>query len=186
MIPLYILGLLLRYGPQHGYQIKKMLEEQLEDFTQIKLPTVYYHLEKMQAKGLITSHSDKQGARPEKTVYEVGEAGVKHFQELLLQSLQMEYRPTFHIDGTIYFSDSLKEGALVDSLSAHINNLQKIITGLESHCRETLAYIPEQYRTSAKIIFEHHLLHYKAELEWAMQSRNSLIEEAKNNENARD
>ena len=45
MIPLYILGLLLRFGPQHGYQIKKLLEEQLEDFTQIKLPTVYYHLE---------------------------------------------------------------------------------------------------------------------------------------------
>ena len=35
MIPLYILGLLLRFGPQHGYQIKKLLEEQLEDFTQI-------------------------------------------------------------------------------------------------------------------------------------------------------
>ena len=31
MIPLYILGLLLRFGPQHGYQIKKLLEEQLED-----------------------------------------------------------------------------------------------------------------------------------------------------------
>ena len=26
MIPLYILGLLLRFGPQHGYQIKKLLE----------------------------------------------------------------------------------------------------------------------------------------------------------------
>ncbi|WP_085834059.1 PadR family transcriptional regulator [Clostridium merdae] len=179
MIPLYILGLLLRFGPQHGYQIKKMLEEQLEDFTQIKLPTVYYHLEKMQAKGLITAHSDKQGARPEKTVYEVGEAGAAHFQELLLQSLKIEYRPTFDIDGTIYFSDSLKEGALAESLSAHIDNLQAIIAGLETHCNETLGYIPAQYRTSAKIIFDHHLLHYKAELEWALQSRNSLIEEAK-------
>ena len=67
MIPLYILGLLLRFGPQHGYQIKKLLEEQLEDFTQIKLPTVYYHLEKMEAAGLIEAHRDRQGARPENT-----------------------------------------------------------------------------------------------------------------------
>lgn len=75
MIPLYILGLLLRFGPQHGYQIKKLLEEQLEDFTQIKLPTVYYHLEKMEAAGLIEAHRYRQGARPEKTVYRVSDAG---------------------------------------------------------------------------------------------------------------
>ena len=55
MIPLYILGMLLRYGPQHGYQIKKLLAEQLADFTDIKLPTIYYHLEKMEASGLITA-----------------------------------------------------------------------------------------------------------------------------------
>ncbi len=68
MIPLYILGLLLRLGPQRGYQIKKLMEEQLEDFTQIKLPMVYYHLEKMEIAGLVTAHRDKQGACPEKTV----------------------------------------------------------------------------------------------------------------------
>ena len=66
MIPLYILGLLLRFGPQHGYQIKKLLEEQLEDFTQIKLPTVYYHLEKMEAAGLIEAHRDRQEPDPKK------------------------------------------------------------------------------------------------------------------------
>ena len=56
MIPLYILGLLLRFGPQHGYQIKKLLEDQLGDFTQIKLPTVNYHLEKMEAADIIFEH----------------------------------------------------------------------------------------------------------------------------------
>ena len=64
MIPLYILGLLLRFGPQHGYQIKKLLEEQLEDFTQIKLPTVYYHLEKMEAAGLIEAGREPDPKKP--------------------------------------------------------------------------------------------------------------------------
>jgi len=91
MIPLYILGLLLRFGPQHGYQIKKLIAEQLEDFTQIKLPTVYYHLEKMEAAGLILANRDKQGARPEKTVYQVNKAGEDKFKELLHQSLQINY-----------------------------------------------------------------------------------------------
>ena len=98
MIPLYILGLLLRFGPQHGYQIKKLLEEQLEDFTQIKLPTVYYHLEKMEAAGLIEAHRDRQGARPEKTVYRVSDAGTGRFNELLAETLNMQYRPTFDSD----------------------------------------------------------------------------------------
>lgn len=176
MIPLYILGLLLRFGPQHGYQIKKLMEDQLEDFTQIKLPTVYYHLEKMESAGLITAHRDKQGTRPEKTVYQVSDAGTDKFRELLLQALQIEYRPSFDIDGVLYFSDALDNGALADSLSHHIANMKKVLAALEIHHEETIAHIPEIYRTSADIIFEHHITHYKAELAWAEQSLDRLKE----------
>ena len=90
MIPLYILGLLLRFGPQHGYQIKKLLAEQLEDFTQIKLPTIYYHLEKMEEAGLIISQNAKEGTRPEKKVYHVSESGCKRFRELLYRTLDID------------------------------------------------------------------------------------------------
>uniref|UniRef100_UPI000AEE63EC PadR family transcriptional regulator n=1 Tax=Clostridium sp. NkU-1 TaxID=1095009 RepID=UPI000AEE63EC len=73
MIPLYILGLLQRYGPQHGYQIKKIIAEQLSDFTQIKLPTIYYHLEKMETDGLLSANREKSGSRPEKNdLYDYG------------------------------------------------------------------------------------------------------------------
>lgn len=180
MIPLYILGLLLRFGPQHGYQIKKLLGEQLEDFTQIKLPTVYYHLEKMEAAGLITAHCDRQGARPEKIVYQVSDTGADKFKELLAQSLQIEYRPTFDIDGTFFFSDALENSALTGSLSKHIANLKQIIAKLEMHQKETITHIPVQYKTPADIIFRHHLVHYKAELAWAEQSYNSLKEAEEN------
>ena len=176
MIPLFILGLLLRFGPQHGYQIKKLMEDQLEDFTQIKLPTVYYHLDKMEAAELLTARRDKQGARPEKTVYQVSDTGADKFKELLMQSLQIEYRPTFDIDGTFYFSDALESGSLIKSLTTHITNLKHILSGLEIHRKETLAHIPVEYRTSATIIFEHHLLHYRAELSWAEKSLNRLME----------
>ncbi|KNZ40887.1 PadR family transcriptional regulator [Acetobacterium bakii] len=176
MIPLYILGLLLRFGPQHGYQIKKLIEEQLEDFTQIKLPTVYYHLEKMEAAGLILANRDKQGARPEKTVYQVSNTGEDKFKELLHQSLQINYRPIFDIDGTFYFSDSLDHSDLLDSLNQHIVNLEKTLDVLIIHCNETLAHIPEDYKTTANIIFKHHILHYQAELSWAEESLNTLKE----------
>ena len=176
IIPLYILGLLLRFGPQHGYQIKKLMEEQLEDFTQIKLPNVYYHLEKMEAAGLLTSAGDKQGGRPEKTVYEVSASGADKFGELLRQTLQFHYRPTFDSDATFYFSDKLDSGALPESLRRHIEAMKKILDMLEIHRRETMEYIPEAYKIPSNIIFEHHILHYKAELAWAEQSLNTLKE----------
>ncbi|WP_312070286.1 PadR family transcriptional regulator [Anaerotignum propionicum] len=183
MIPLYILGLLLRFGPQHGYQIKKLMEEQLEDFTQIKLPTVYYHLEKMEAVGYITAQREKQGARPEKTIYQVSTTGEDKFKELLQQTLNIEYRPTFDIDGTFYFSDYLENNELIKSLSSHIAKLQKILSSLEAHRNETIRYIPEEYKTTANIIFEHHLFHYRAELAWAEKSFKSLKEDKFNGKN---
>lgn len=186
MIPLYILGLLLRFGPKHGYQIKKLIEEQLEDFTQIKLPTVYYHLDKMETAGLITASCGKQGARPEKTVYQVSEAGTEKFKELLMQTLNIQYRPHFEVDAAFYFSDCLNSGDLLDGLSRHIDNLKKSLSVIERHRNETIKYIPENFRTSAGIIFEHHILHYRAELSWAEQSINRIKEVKVYDENKSD
>lgn len=179
MIPLYILGLLLRFGPQHGYQIKKLLQEQMEDFTRIKLPTVYYHLEKMEAAGLIIAKYEKSGTRPEKIVYCVSDSGAERFKELLAQSLQIEYRPTFDIDGALFFSDALESNALTESLSRHITKLKQIIIKLKLHQEETIRDIPEQYKIFADTIFCHHLVHYEAELTWAEQSYDGLKEAEK-------
>lgn len=181
MIPLYILGLLLRFGPQHGYQIKKLVEEQLADFTQIKLPTIYYHLEKMQSSGLLVARSDKEGARPEKTIYHVGEIGEKQFKEMLLQTLSIQYRPSFEIDGTFYFSDSLTSQDLLNSLEDHVGNLKGTLGVLAQHKEESLAHIPPFMQVSAEIIFSHHIMHYQAELRWAEESIKK-IKEAKNND----
>jgi len=177
MIPLYILGLLLRFGPQHGYQIKKRMEEQIEDFTQIKLPTVYYHLEKMKQSGLITAHCDKQGSRPEKTVYQVSDSGKNHFKDQLIQKLNTTYRPHFDIDAAFYFSDHLDASTLSESLADHIHRLKNTLAILKQHQTETINNIPEDHKCSANIIFEHHITHYKAELLWAEQSFNQIKEE---------
>ncbi|RFZ77426.1 PadR family transcriptional regulator [Lacrimispora amygdalina] len=170
MIPLYILGILLRFGPQHGYQIKKIMEEQLEDFTSIKLPNVYYHLEKMEASSILTALRDKQSARPEKTVYFVGETGADKFKELLKQTLDMNYRPVFEADAAFYFSEYLTAADFLQSLTLHINHLKAVLKGIEEHRTEMLKVIPEDMKTYAEIIFNHHIMHYRAELNWAEES----------------
>lgn len=174
MIPLYILGILQRYGPQHGYQIKKIISEQLSDFTQIKLPTIYYHLEKMSADQLLSTYSEKQGSRPEKTIYSVTEKGIEAFQNKLKALLVFDYRPTFESDGLFYFSDYLESSNITTQLEAYIQKLTKIISSIQAHKNDTIQFIPEEMKTMANIIFNHHEMHYQAELTWASDTLNKL------------
>lgn len=174
MIPLYILGVLQRFGPQHGYQIKKVLSEQLSDFTQIKLPTIYYHLDKMKNDGLLSASSEKPGSRPEKTVYSITDKGVKAFKNMLNELLVFEYRPTFPSDSVFYFSDYIKSSEIIVQLRAYIEKLNKSITIIQNHKDNTIPFVPDDIKTMVNIIFDHHERHYKAELEWARESLSSL------------
>jgi DNA-binding PadR family transcriptional regulator len=179
MIPFYILGLLQRFGPQHGYQIKKIIGEQLSDFTQIKLPTIYYHLERMEKEGLLLANSEKPGSRPEKTIYIITEKGIEAFQSKITGLLEFEYRPTFSCDGLFYFSDYIKTEELTGNLRTAIGKLEASLDNIRRHKEETLKFIPGEYRVMVNIIFDHHERHYQAELEWAREALNSLIKEEK-------
>lgn len=174
MIPLYILGFLLRYGPQHGYQIKKHLAEQMADFTNIKLPTIYYHLEKMEAEGLIAAHEEREGLRPEKRVYEILPAGEERFAQLLAGTLELEYRPNFAVDGALYFSDHISPENFATALRCHAANLRDSLARIALHRGQVLPHIPAGMQPSAELIFSHHELHYRAELDWAEQAIRSM------------
>ncbi|BAL00847.1 putative PadR family transcriptional regulator [Oscillibacter valericigenes Sjm18-20] len=174
MIPLYILGLLQRFGPQHGYQIKKTIAEQLSDFTQVKLPTIYYHLEKMEANGLLSASREKPGSRPEKTIYTITDQGEESFQGMLAGLLDFEYRPTFPSDGVFYFSDSLHTAEIAEHLKNYIEKLRGIIDSIQKHKKETLQVVPEETKTMVQIIFSHHERHYQAELDWAEESLGNI------------
>jgi DNA-binding PadR family transcriptional regulator len=179
MIPLYILGLLQRYGPQHGYQIKKIISEQLADFTQIKLPAIYYHLEKMAENGLLSAECEKSGSRPEKTVYSVTEKGKQKFTVLLEQQLSLEYRPLFSSDSVFYFSEYLDTAHASAHLKDYCTQLDNTIQAIEKHRTESMSFIPEPYQPSADIIFCHHLTHYRAERSWAEEALSLLNKQKK-------
>lgn len=186
MIPLYILGFLLRYGPQHGYQIKKMISEQLADFTSIKLPTIYYHLEKMEAAGLIAATQCKEGVRPEKRIYSVSSLGADEFKRLLSQTLDICYRPTFDVDSALFFSDSVEDTAFVTAFETHAGHLKESLARIEKHRGEVIPYLPPDMRPAANLIFQHHELHYRAELAWAEKAIQTMKEGINRDETQKD
>ena len=180
MVPLYILGLLKRFGPQHGYQIKKIIAEQLSDFTQIKLPTIYYHLAKMAAEGLVSAASEKPGGRPEKTVYRITDEGIAAYRGMLAGLLELEYRPVFPSDGIFYFSDHYQIAEIIEHLKIYIEKLNDTLAVIDKHRNETLPYVPDEMKTMVSIIFSHHEHHYKAELTWAKETLHDLNEKEEN------
>jgi DNA-binding PadR family transcriptional regulator len=174
MVPLYILGLLQRFGPQHGYQIRKIIDEQMADFTHIKLPTIYYHLEKMTTEGLLQADSEKSGNRPEKTVYAVTDKGKQEFLRLLEQQLEFDYQPFFSSDAAFYFSEYLDRAHIKTQLGIYRMKLGQIITRIDQHRAESMTFIPAYARQAAEIIFSHHLTHYHAELTWTTETLRML------------
>jgi DNA-binding PadR family transcriptional regulator len=173
-IPLYILGLLLRFGPQHGYQIKKICAEQFADFTQIKLPTIYYHLEKMEQAGLLNASTGKDSNRPEKTIYAITDKGQEAFQHYLHELLHFDYRPTFSSDAVFYFSEAVDPALIREHLQTYRDRLQHILRSILQHKMEALSFLPEEAKKMALMIFSHHEHHYQAELDWVQETLTNL------------
>ena len=173
-IPFYILGLLLRYGPQHGYSLKQIIEETIADFAKIKLPTIYYHLDKLKEQGFVTETLGKDGNRPEKMVYQITEKGEKYFDELFIKQLSESYSPEFSIDGIFYFNERTAGNFLLEELQNKVQEIRTKLKTLERHKANSLSNIPDQGKFAAEVIFEHHRLHLEAELIWLQKTIEGL------------
>lgn len=165
-VPFYVLGLLLRYGPQHGYKLMQMLEERISDFAKIKLPTIYYHLQKMDDQGYIRKTIDKDGNRPEKYIYTITEEGIRYYQVLYTKLLDEAYSPEFAIDGVLFYSDGTNQEVLWNKLEEKKADLAVKIDRLKKHKDRALKQIDGQGKICAELIFDHHIGHMETEYAW--------------------
>jgi DNA-binding PadR family transcriptional regulator len=173
-IPFYLLGLLIRYGPQHGYSLKQIIEETISDFAKIKLPTIYYHLDKLKENGYVAETTGKEGNRPEKIVFTITDKGKKYYDELFIRQLSENYSPEFALDGVLYFTDRVDHDLLLKDLMKKELELAEKIRTLGFHKDHCLKYIDDPGRFSAEAIFEHHRIHLQAELEWLKKTIKGL------------
>lgn len=175
MVPIYLLGILLRFGPQHGYQIKRTLAENVADFTSIKLPTIYYHLEKMEREGWVSAKRETEGTRPERTIFTITQKGREAFLDGLERQLALTYRPTFDVDALFYFADHLGFSQIIRRLETYVTQLERSLAEIRRHQLAISADLPQDHRVCVGIIFSHHTLHYQAEKTWAQTTIKALL-----------
>lgn len=174
-VQFYILGLLIRYGPQHGYRLKQIIQTQISDFAQIKLPNIYYHLEKMNHDGYVSAESEKDGNRPEKTVFSVTEKGKRFFQNLLKEMMKDDLNFEFPMDGVIYFRDYVSEQEFEAAVDHSIQACREKLNSIMTHHEETLKIISPAAWKETNAIFDHHIYHVKAELDWLLELKKGLV-----------
>ncbi|MDF2987332.1 MAG: transcriptional regulator, PadR-like family [Eubacterium sp.] len=109
-------------------------------------------------------------------VYSITEAGEKYFRELFDSLLEQAFESEFALDGVLYFRDKISNEELVNVLKSKRQQLAKKLEATEKNKTNTLNNINELGRLSATLIFDHHLLHLEAELEWLARTIEGLSE----------
>lgn len=122
---LLFLGL-LKDGPKHGYEIKRLIEEEMFPFVGLKVKSIYYPLKKMEKLNLIKKDVGREGKWPEKYVYRLTAKGEKIFDRLITDSFLSIERPYFNIDLSLYFLQYVDKNIVKRQLRGRILFLRRI------------------------------------------------------------
>jgi DNA-binding PadR family transcriptional regulator len=123
---LILLGLLMGQS-QHGYQINEFIERNLSTVTDMKKPTAYATLDKLNQKGLIDIQLEQEGNRPTRKVYSINENGRNYFYKLLLDNLSSAESVNYQGDIGLMFIDFLPMDKAIPALKERLMKNMKLI-----------------------------------------------------------
>jgi DNA-binding PadR family transcriptional regulator len=162
---LVILGF-LRGQPLYGYEIKRMIEQIMGDWTNIAFGSIYFALKKLAQEGFVEKvGTEQEGGRPSRTVYQITAAGREEFLRLLREVWDSVERQTFAFDIGLSFMSALPIEEVKGYLRKRVTHLEHVLQYLEAHQAEQLAdeHVPDRL---ASAVFEHHRRHLQTELDW--------------------
>jgi len=151
-LELILLGL-IKKSPKHGYEIKKIIEEEIKPLTNITLTSIYYNLEKLSKRGYLQYDLERSGQRPEKRVYRLTSKGEKRFYKLLIKNFLFLERPFFNLDLILYFLEEIPKKQMQKLISKRISSLESVLNWTE----ETKEKLISKNAPYHKILIPEHL-----------------------------
>lgn len=155
---LLLLGLVHR-REMHGYELVKFLDQRMNFLIDLKPPTTYGLLDRLEQHGYVTSEVERTGNWPERRVYRITSAGEAHFWDLLRENLAAFSPASYPDEVGLYFMDQLPDSevqvALETKLTQVLSRLVEIREKAERHAG-----------TPARWLFGHHLAHLETERSW--------------------
>ncbi len=153
---LLLLGLLLE-GQMHGYQLNEYLKHTMGFCTDLKKPTAYYTLNRLEKEGHVRHETEREGKRPERRVYQLTGKGRAFFHELLRSRLKEFSRTYYDDDIAIAFMDRLPNSEVRELLLKKRDRAEGIL--------DQLRHLPG-HAGSARHVVRHNIAHLETELVW--------------------
>lgn len=163
---LVILGL-LRERPIHGYDIKRVVEDQMSDWASITSGSIYFALDMMAKEGFIEQvGTEREGGRPPRSLYQITESGRAEFHRLLREVWSGVGQPRYAIDLGLFFMNDLSREEVVAQLKERVTQLRTMVYRAATHRSEVVARKEKPRQAAA--VFDHSLAHIQAELAWTL------------------
>jgi DNA-binding PadR family transcriptional regulator len=157
---LIILGV-LKQGPKHGYEIKKIIRKELGVFTSLENKSIYYPLKLMEKKGMIKKSTAKERGKIEKHVYSLSPRGNKEFLRLAMAALLSQKRPFIDLDIPLYFLPYLDRKMVSSHLRLKKRFLEEVRKWLTGKLKNESKFPAHQ-----ELLLRHHLNLLNAEEEF--------------------
>jgi DNA-binding PadR family transcriptional regulator len=141
-VRLLILGLLQRFGPNHGHAMRQYVHNAcLDQWADVQPGSLYYALDQLAKEGLIEAErKEKVGARPARTIYAITDTGLAEFRRLLV-SLLDTIRPmhdSFNL--ALMFSSAIEDDLLASLVTSRIARLSEEVGVLQRGCASSLSH----------------------------------------------
>lgn len=123
---LVLLGL-LGDGPRHGYELTQEIEDmRVRTWARISPATVYRGLRRLEEQGRLEAETEREGRRPERTVYRLSSAGEDHLRRLVREALRSD-QPTYsdRLVGAVFSTVALTLEERQDALDEAMGEIEE-------------------------------------------------------------
>jgi DNA-binding PadR family transcriptional regulator len=120
-----LLGLLCRYGPRYGYELRSLIKEQnLDRIADVQFGSIYSVLKRLERDGLVAEVGrSRAGNRPERVAFDVTEDGRKELRRLVGDALCDPGQAERPVDIALHFSGLLPLDEVAGLLKARLQAL---------------------------------------------------------------
>lgn len=171
-IDLIVLGMLKRTSLS-AYDIQKLVEyRNISKWVKISTPSIYKKVIQLEEKGLITSHTEKDGKMPEKSVYTLTDAGKEEFENLMLEISCKPINIFLDFNAVIVNLESMSKEKQKECLNNIESNMNVLKTYLEENLvlKENAPNVP----TMGMAVLHQQFLLVQAIEEWIAELKNGL------------
>jgi DNA-binding PadR family transcriptional regulator len=129
---------LLRTRPMHPYEMQRLIREWHKDeFLDLKRGSLYHAIERLRRAGLIAAvETNREGRRPERTIYRLTERGEQEVCEWLRGLLAKPVREPSQFFAALSFLPLLSPENVLYELQQRVFALESEIAGLNAVLRE--------------------------------------------------